>query len=135
MSFPHEVVARLASQGVGVYNTNIFIGRANVVPDGDGPYLQVIETGGYESSKTQNDTATEHPTAQVLTRAKSAPAARTMLVAAYNALGGRNGLYNITLSSIAYVSLKAMQPPNDVGLDAKGRAMMSFNIEAEKYPS
>lgn len=135
MSFAHEIVARFSDEGVGTYNTNIFIGRAAVLPAVDTAVLQVIETGGAESSKTQDDNATEHPTAQVLARAKSAPAARTMLVAAYNALGGPNGLYNITLSSIVYVSLKAIQPPMDVGLDAKGRAMVSFNIEAEKYPS
>ena len=135
MAWPYEIRDRLVSQAVGVYNTNIFIGSSAIVPDGDGPYLQINETGGSGFSRTHNNTATAYVTAQILVRAQSYSAARTMIFAAFNALGGENGLYNFALSGVDYVSLKARGVPADTGKDAKQRATLSFNIEAEKFPA
>lgn len=135
MSFPDEVVARLVAQGVGTYGTDIFGSSGATVPAGDGPYLSLTETGGSGASGTHNDTATENPTMQVLARARYAADARTLLKAAYDALGGANGLHNVTLSGTFYLRIAARQGITDIGKDDPGRPMFAFNIEAEKQPS
>lgn len=138
MAFNTEIANRLVAQGVGTLAATtangIFIGSAATIPDGPGPFLLLKETGGSGSSKTQQG-ATQRPTMQLLARGKSSQAARALLVAAYNALGGADGLYNITLTGTFYVSITARQEPTDIGLDAAKRAMFSFNIDAEKAPS
>lgn len=135
MGFPHEVKDRLVAQGVGVFGTNIFINPGAAIPDGNGPYLSITETHGTGAVRTQNDTGNERPTAQILVRATSPTAARTMIFNAYNALGGAYGLFNITLGTW-YISLTARQNPGAVGMDETGkRLMFSFNIDAEKHPS
>jgi hypothetical protein len=134
--FIYEIRDRLVAQGVGTYGTNIFIGAKAVIPTGEGPYLSLIDTGGSGSAKTQTDTATERPSLQMVTRAATTAAARSMLIAAYLALGGPNGLYNVTLGGVFYVSITARQSvPTDIGTDASGRAMLSMNFDAEKQPS
>ncbi len=135
MSFPVEIKDRLVAQGVGTFGTNIFIGAKAVIPTGDGPYLSLIETGGSGSAKTQNDTGTQRPSMQLVARAITEPLARTMLKAAYDALGGVNGLYNTTISGVFYLSITARNDIAETGLDDPGRTMLSFNIDAEKAPS
>lgn len=135
MAFPQEVRDRLEQQGVGTFGVNMFISSAAILPVGPGPYLSIIETGGSGSAKTHNNTGTERPTAQILTRAKTAEAARLMSVNAYGALGGENGLYNVILSGTPYISLVARQNTTDIGFDADKREQFSFNIDAEKAPS
>jgi hypothetical protein len=61
--------------------------------------------------------------------------ARAKAQAAYEALGGANGLYNITLSSVFYLSVTTRQEPTDAGLDDNARQVFTFNIDAEKQPS
>ena len=136
MPFLDDIAARLVAQGVGTLGSNIFLSSKTVIPTGPGPYLQLNETGGSGSSRTQNDSATEHPTAQLVSRASSYPIARTMLKAAYDALGGAPGLYNVTLGSVFYLSINARQGPTDMGLDGDpNRVVVVFNIEVEKKPS
>ena len=134
MAFPYEIRDRLVAQGVGVYGTNIFIGAKALIPTGAGPFLVIIETGGSGAARTQNGFSTERPTAQISCRATTTPAARTMLQAAYDALGGANGLHNITLG-VWYVSLTPRQSLTDIGEDPVGRPMLAFNVDAEKQPS
>lgn len=134
--FINEIRDRLVAQGVGVFGTSIFKGSLAIIPDGPGPYLSLIETGGSGSARTHNDTATQRPTMQLVARASTYPAAYAMWLAAYNALGGANGLYNITLSGVFYLSITARQSaPTDIGVDEKERIMLDFNIDAEKAPS
>lgn len=135
MAFVDEIAQRLVSEGVGPVGTTILAGTASVVPRGDGPFLSLVETGGTGSAKTHNDTATERPTLQLKARATDQVVARALLKAAYTALGGANGLYNVTLSGTVYLRVVARQGPTDTGQDEAGRATFSFNIEAEKQPS
>lgn len=135
MPFLDEIAAKLVSAGVGTIGTNILLSSKAVIPTGAGPYLSLIETGGSGSVRTQNNTAIERPTAQISARASSYPVARTMLKTAYDALGGANGLHNVTLSGVFYLSIVPRQQIIDIGLDDPGRAMVAFNIDAEKQPS
>lgn len=135
MAFLDEIAARLVSQGVGVLGTNIFLSSKTAIPSGNGPYLTLTETGGTGADRTQNNTALERPTAQLHARASSYLTARAMLKAAYLALGGPNGLHNVTLSGTWYLSVTARQNITDIGLDDAGRASVVFNIDAVKNPS
>lgn len=142
--FLEEVKDRLVEEGVGIYGTNIFIGSKSIIPAlgsttdltrGAGPYLSIISTGGSGANRTQNGFSTENPSAQLSCRASTMAGAMTMLQAAYDALGGADGLTNIDLTGVRYLSLIPVQPINDIGLDDAGRAMVAFNIRAEKKPS
>lgn len=132
--FLDEIAARLVAQGVGTVGSNIFLGSKAAIPVGDGPYLSLIETGGSGPTRVQNTPGakTQRPTAQIVARAKSYLVARTMAKAAYLAL---DGVFNTTLSGIFYQKITARQEPTDIGLDAQGRPMIVFNIDAEKAPS
>lgn len=129
--FNDEIKDRLVAQGVGTFGSNIILGSKGVIPDGDGPLLSVIETGGTAPLRIHNE-ATAHvqrPSAQILVRGKNYVATRTMAKNAYLAL---DGVFNTMLGTTFYQKIVAMQEPTDIGLDSKGRVMISFNIEAEK---
>lgn len=137
MSFPQEIIARLVAQSAGTYTgstRDIFLSSRAVLPDGDGPFLSVNETGGTGPARTHSN-ATQKPSAQLVARADTYSNARAKLKLAYDALGGADGLHNVTLSGTAYISITANQEPFDLGLDSKGRAMVAVNIAAEKKPS
>jgi hypothetical protein len=90
-TFAEEIVKLLTTAGVGIAATNIFIGSGAAVSPGDGPYLNVVETGGLSPRRTHNSVATPaytRPSAQIVARAKTYAAARTMARNAYNALVG-----------------------------------------------
>lgn len=132
--FLEEIKDQLVNAGVGIYAENIFISSASVIPSGDGPYLTLVETGGSGPARMHNS-ATQRPTAQLTSRASTEVEARAFLKKAYDALGGADGLHNITLLGVNYVSITPRQEPTDVSLDGEARATFVFNIDAEKQPS
>ena len=134
MSLLDDLAAKLVSDGVGVLETSIFVSSRSILPDGDGPYLSVYETGGVAPTRVQNasEAATQRPTAQIVARGASYTAARALAQAAYDSL---DGIFNTTLSGTQYLSMKARQEPTDTGLDEKGRVRVTFNIDVEKQPS
>lgn len=135
MPFLDEIAAKLVAEGVGTKGGSIFLGSSAKIPVGDGPYLTLTETGGSGAVRNHNGTPVERPTAQILVRAKYYDAARTMLNAAYTALGGAKGLHNVTLSSVFYQSIVPRQQITDIGPDEQSRVMLVYNIEVEKQPS
>ena len=141
MSVLDELAAKLVADGVGVLGTSIFIGSAAVLPGGDGPYITLLETGGIapggfrgEGGRTQNQDsiATQHPTVQVVSRAKSYQAARAKAKAAFDSL---DGTWNEILSGTYYLKITARQEPTDTGLDDAGRVRITFNVDTDKAPS
>jgi len=134
MPFLDEIAAWLATEGVGIPGQSLFLSSAAIPPNGDGPYLSLKETGGTGSTRIQNkaSAATHRPTAQVSVRAKDYTEARAMAAAAHDAL---DGIFNQNLAGVWYVSVTARQLPTDAGSDDVGRAMVVFNIDAEKEPS
>jgi len=87
-TFMAETFSILVAANVGVVGTNIFGSTAVAIPEGDGPYLLMIETGGPGGVRIHNQIppAYQRPGAQIVARAKKYANARTMAVAAYNAL-------------------------------------------------
>jgi hypothetical protein len=134
MPFLDELADRLVAAGVGTRSANIFLGANALIPQGDGPFLTVIETGGMAPTRIQNKASvhTQQPTAQIAVRAARYNVARTMSKAAYDAL---DGVFNTTLSGTFYQRMVARQEPTDIGLDSVGRPVIVFNVEAQKEPS
>jgi hypothetical protein len=137
MPFLDEIAARLVSQGVGTTSgtsRNIFTSSQAIIPDGNGPYLTLIETGGSGPTRVHNQTGalTQRPTAQIYVRASTYVAARAMARLAYLAL---DGVFNTTLSGTFYQSVTVRQDITDLQADDLGRARVVFNIDAEKHPS
>lgn len=90
-TFAEEIVKLLTNASVGTSASSIFVGSSASVPPGDGPYCNITETGGTSPLRTQNEVATPafvRPSAQLVFRAKTYAAARTMARAAYAALVG-----------------------------------------------
>lgn len=87
-TFVEEIVDLLVAAVVGTYGSNIFATAKAIIPVGDGPFLSIIETGGSPPGYIHNlaTPAYQYPSAQVLVRASTYAAARTMARAAYNAL-------------------------------------------------
>lgn len=135
--FVEEIAIRLADQEVAIIGRSIKWGGMAVLPEDvdDSGFITLTETGGTGSAKTHNDTATARPTMQVAATAATYGQARALAAAAFAALGGENGLYNLTLSGVFYLSIVARQGLTDIGLDNIGRPRVVFNIDAEKAPS
>lgn len=132
--FLDEIASRIASQNIGVVASSIFMGRGAVLPVGDGPFLTIVETGGTGSERTQQN-ALARPTAQLMVSAGNFKAALDTARKVFNTLGGDDGLHNIDLSGVRYVSLTARQQPYEIGPDQRGRPRVAFNIDATKVPS
>lgn len=87
-TFEEEVIKLLEDAGVGTPGVNMFFSSKVAIPQGDGPYLTVVSTGGIGGRKVQNQAAPAYmrPSAALTARAASFTVARTMAWAAYNAL-------------------------------------------------
>lgn len=130
-----EIAHRWESLSVGVIGTTIFLNTSAIIPETNIATLSLVETGGTGILRTHNGKPVERPTAQASARAWSYVDARALLKTAWNALGGADGLHNITLDGVFYLSIVPRQSFIDIGLDAKGRARVAFNIDAEKEES
>src|SRR5215471_9418153 len=97
MPFLDELAAQIHAQGAGTLGTDLFLSTKSQIPTGPGPYTSIVEYGGMTSRRTQNNKATQRPSAQIVVRAASYQTARTRAKAVYDALGGDNGLSNIRL--------------------------------------
>jgi Bacteriophage minor capsid protein len=129
--FHQDVIVRLAAQNCGVANSTLFWGVRAVLPDGDGPFVTVVPTGGMSPLKVHNDNGAvryERPSAQIVVRAKSFDVAMTRAYACREALSFANTEVNGTF----YLSMCPAQEPYDIGPDDKGRARAAFNVHAVK---
>lgn len=116
------------------------------IPNGDGPFLGIKETGGTAPDGTQNlvkglpwqgvvPPAMQHPAAQLVFTATTYAAARQMADLAYYILLQVTNRF-VGNSRTFYRSIKPLQEPNDVlGADGLRRARVSFNVIADKNPS
>lgn len=88
-TFVEELVKVLEDAGVGTRTVTIFATAQAVVPDGNGPFLSVIETGGAAPFRIHNvpmNVKYSRPAAQIAVRALDPQLGRAMSYAAYNAL-------------------------------------------------
>jgi hypothetical protein len=142
----YELLGRLVAAGGFTFGTDLFLGKKAGLPGAQDPrwaagYVVVTETGGAGAVRTQGGAAVARPTFQLAAAAKDAPAARAALRRAWDALGGEDGLANVTLAPLGggagtlWQRIAPRQGFTDIGPDPNAGAMFSFNIEAMKQPS
>lgn len=101
LSLLDDLATLLVQANVGVYNagiedSTIFTSSAASVPNGDGPYLVIRETGGPGASRIQNNTSGySRPSAQITVHALLYADARAMAKAARDVLDGTR---NVTVN-------------------------------------
>jgi hypothetical protein len=135
MPFLDEIAARIVEQGAGTIGVDLFMSTAANLPTGGDPFTVLIEYGGTTSRRTQNNKSTQRPSCHVTVTANSYKDARARAVQVYNALGGDEGLFEVVLSGVRYLSIIPNQQLYDGSLDATARAQVKYNFDAEKEPS
>lgn len=94
-----EIVKILVGAGVGTYGTmsdTIFIGPAAHIPDGDGPYISVIDTSAQAPDETHNNDFYDNLGAQIIVRALDSEVGETKALEARSALTPKRS-YTVTL--------------------------------------
>lgn len=94
--FEEEIYRILYDAGLAVLNTDTFIGPAAVLPTGPGPYLTIINTGGYAPDHTHNGDLYERPSCQIVVRAISYTVARDRAMLVWRTL---NNLHNVEVTA------------------------------------
>ena len=133
--FIDDIITLLSASGVGVSGETLFWTSGAELPAGDGPFLNLQETGGTAPIIMHNsDTvpAYQRPSAQLVARGGDADSARLMIKNAYTALVQKR---NLIINGTWYVKIDVKQEPFDLGTDEAGRVRYAFNIDAVKRPS
>lgn len=127
-----EVGTYLQTEGIGTLGTDLFKGLLPDIPDA---CVALIETGGQASehvlSSAVGAPAWEAPSFQVTCRAgrRDYSAARIKANDVFKLL---DGLANITLSSVRYLSISAIQAPFAMPRDEQERPLLIFNCAVKK---
>lgn len=125
-----DIVGMLATAGVvSAIGTDAFVGRNAKLPNGDGPYVSVVELqgGGDEPTHDRTDKPYEAPELQVVARAMSASAARAKAAAAKAALRlARNTAVNGTFYLWVRTGSLFELPADDAS-----RARYAFNVSVK----
>lgn len=74
--FEESIIKILSDAGLCTFNTNAFIGPSSVMPDGDGPFILLINTGGYGPNQSNDDYIMQNPSFQILIHGKNYVTAR-----------------------------------------------------------
>lgn len=91
-----EIVQILENAGLATSGTDTFIGSAAVLPTGNGPYLNIRNTGGTSPLTTHNGDIYERQSVHIVVRASTYTAARTRTNAVWREL---DGTYNTTVAA------------------------------------
>ena len=125
MTLNEDITAFLASKGLGTKAVNLFEGEFPPTPD-DAMYVR--EYGGGPPLHTKDGPpAFRYPRFSVVTRSKSARAARMRLEDAVRHLSGFSGV----LSGTGY-RIRALREPAPMGRDGEGRERVSADFEATR---
>ncbi len=116
-----EIATFLQAQSLGTVGTDLFKGH---LPPGPDDCVVIYETGGFEPELAA---ALDHPTFQVLCRARDYQTARNKAESIYSQL---HGLTETVLSSRRYLLIRAMQTPTSIGQDESFRHEVSTNYHA-----
>lgn len=117
------------------YGTNLFKGPKAALPEGRGPYVSLIRTGGLGAEGTHNSVdvpAYERPTAQIVVRATDYDVAEAMAQQLYDLLWP---VGNQFINGTWWRELNVRSEPFDLPPDEKGRVRIAFNIDCVKRPS
>lgn len=120
--------AYLQTQGIGTLGTDLFVG---LLPDTPDAAVSLFEYGGASPvhSLGSGGAKFERPRVQVVVRAATYTAARTKIESVYTTL---EQLANITLSSVRYLMVEAVQSPAFLERDVNNRVTMVCNFQVYK---
>ena len=90
--FEENLVSLFSGSNIAVLGVDTFIGRKVVVPDGAGPFISIIDTGGRQPERTQTGEVYERLSAQVVVRATGYAAARSRALAIWRILDGQRNI-------------------------------------------
>lgn len=93
--FEEEIGRVLFDAGLAVIGTNTTIGPAATIPanfSGDGPFMNIIDTGGFGPFENHDGGKYERMSFQIIVRAKNRQAARTRALAIWRVLDGNRNL-------------------------------------------
>lgn len=134
MPIAEDLAAHWLTKGVIASVDDVLTGGMAQIPDGDGPYISVVETAGAGAEYRQEveGTSMEMPGAQVTVRSTDYVEARTLARALWAALP----VFNASIGGTWYRSLRPLQSPYELGLDAtQRRTRFVFNVIGDKKPS
>jgi hypothetical protein len=86
--FEEVILQILIDNDLAVLDIDVFVGQGANIPDGDGPYMSIINTGGVYPEETHNLTQEDRPSFQVFVRAKGYLIARDKAFSIYTVLHG-----------------------------------------------
>jgi hypothetical protein len=128
MSVLTDLAQRLEDEGVGTVGTNIFRGRTPDDPD----ELVRVQTFDGADSRIRNDEylpADERMSVQVLARSLYQGAAETLAESAFDAIQFRS---ETLASGRFYPYVRAPRFPAYVGVDERGRHLVTFDVEVRR---
>lgn len=118
-------LARLESAGCGIGGTTIFVGADVNLPDGPGPFLTLIETGGIASVGThQEPTAIRQPYVQATARGDLYDATAALADRTFDALN----VSNLQIGDLFFLWIRPVQNPFQLPNDANGRVRLVTNF-------
>lgn len=132
MSVMTEVGAYLESQGIGVVNTTLFLGRLPPQTEGNITAMALTPYPGMAPSFLLDGTAevrTDYPRVQFQSRAETEALAFANAEAAYLVLAK---VANKLLSGTLYLSINVLQSPGILRYDADDKPIVGFNFECER---
>jgi len=146
--FIEELITHFTLLGFGTPGKQILGSSSIAVPEGNGPFIVVHQTGGFESLEVQNRVgAYERPTAQITAIHKSFAAANSLaqqLVAAcglVNMVLGARSMDNPSISRVGAVATVVMTTPHYLGVgqqfSVSGATQPEYNgtFEVTSVPS
>ncbi len=95
-AWEEEIVSLLQAAGQATLGQDTFIGPNMDLGAGDGPFINVIDTGGGAPKQTHNNDTYERLTVQIVIRAKNFLTARTRALAVWRTL---HGVRNTTVTA------------------------------------
>lgn len=130
-----DLITLLSGAGLGLYGVSIFKGPKAIYPQGNGPFITVISTGGSGDEGThnlsRNDIAYERPTAQVVARAQDYDVADAAIQTAFQTLN----FYDRFVNGTWWRRCAPRSEPFDLPVDDRGLARRAFNLETVKRTS
>jgi hypothetical protein len=117
--FIEELITHFYLMGFGLPGKNILGSSSIAVPEGNGPFIVVHQTGGFESVEVQNRVgAYERPTAQVTVIQKGFASANSLASQLVKACGlvntvlGARSMDNPSISRVGAVATVAVTSPH-----------------------
>lgn len=132
MPWPDDLVTLMEDAGAGTGGTDIFVGPQASIPNIAAGVITIRATSGSGPERTHNSVtlpAYINPSAQIVIRAATWPAAQEKARRAYNAvIGVRNQIINGGF----YREINSLQEPFDLPLEDRGQIAQAFNVTATK---